>query len=238
MSTEVYIHPTAGVAASAQIGEGTKIWMNAQVREDARIGRECVIGKDAYIDFEVTIGDRCKVQNGALIYHAAELAEGVFVGPGAVLTNDRVPRALTVDGRLADTSDWHSGHTRVDRGASVGAGAILLTDVTIGEYAMIGAGAVVTRNVPPYALVVGNPARFIGFVCRCGQRLVQNAGLWKCDRDGLTYQASPTEGLVAGPTTVEFPGENARTSNESEPERTQVSPANEDSAAPPAGVPH
>jgi UDP-2-acetamido-3-amino-2,3-dideoxy-glucuronate N-acetyltransferase len=237
MSSQVYIHPTAAVAASAQIGAGTKIWMNAQVREDVCIGRECVIGKDAYVDFQVTIGDRCKIQNGALVYHAADLAEGVFIGPGAVLTNDRVPRALTVDGRLADTGDWHSGHTRLERGASIGAGAILLTDITIGEYAMVGAGAVVTRNVPPHALVVGNPARRIGFVCRCGQRLVQHAELWKCEQDGLTYKASPFGGLVAWPVTLEFRAENARTSNESEPMNRRPSPGEEDSAARPAGIP-
>lgn len=199
MSNQVYIHPSALVAPSAQIGEGTKIWMNAQVREDARIGRECIIGKDAYIDFQVTVGDRCKIQNGALIYHAADLAEGVFIGPGAVLTNDRVPRAVTPDGDLAGADDWHAGSTRIGRGASVGAGAILLTDLTIGEYAMIGAGAVVTRNVPPHNLVVGNPARPAGFVCRCGQRLVQEGGLWKCSRDESVYEAAPEGGLVACP---------------------------------------
>ncbi len=194
MSSPVYIHPSAIVAASAQIGAGTKIWMNAQVREDARIGRECIVGKDAYIDFQVTIGDRCKIQNGALIYHAADLAEGVFIGPGAILTNDRVPRAVTPDGELAGAGDWDAGKTRIGRGASVGAGAILLTNLTIGEYALIGAGAVVTRNVPPHTLVVGNPARPIGFVCRCGQRLVQDAGLWKCERDGSSYEVSPEGG--------------------------------------------
>ncbi len=195
MSIAVYIHPSAVVAASAQIGEGTKIWMNAQIREDARIGRECIVGKDAYIDLQVVIGDRCKIQNGALIYHAAELGEGVFIGPGAILTNDRVPRALTPDGELAGTDDWQSGTTRVGRGASIGAGAVLLTNLTIGEYAMIGAGAVVTRNVPPHTLVVGNPARSIGFVCRCGHRLVQEAGLWRCERDGSTYGILSTSGI-------------------------------------------
>jgi UDP-3-O-[3-hydroxymyristoyl] glucosamine N-acyltransferase len=197
MSSSVYIHPSAIAATSAQIGEGTKIWMNAQVREGARIGRECIVGKDAYIDFQVTIGDRCKIQNGALIYHAADLAEGVFIGPGAILTNDRVPRAVTPEGELAGADDWHAGSTRIGRGASIGAGAILLTNLTIGEYAMIGAGAVVTRNVLPHTLVVGNPARPVGFVCRCGQRLGQDEGLWKCERDGSRYEASPEGGLVA-----------------------------------------
>ncbi len=195
MTSAVYIHPSAVVAASAQIGEGTRIWMNAQIREDARIGRECIVGKDAYIDFHVVIGDRCKIQNGALIYHAAELADGVFIGPGAILTNDRVPRALSPTGELAGAEDWQAGRTRIGRGASVGAGAILLTNLTIGEYAMIGAGAVVTRDVPPHTLVVGNPARSVGFVCRCGYRLVQEAGLWRCERDGLTYEGLPELGI-------------------------------------------
>ncbi len=197
MSSEIYVHPTALVAASAQIGDGSKVWMNAQVREDAHIGKECIIGKDAYIDFQVTIGDRCKIQNGALIYYAADLEEGVFVGPGAILTNDRVPRAVTPEGDLASATDWHAGHTRIHRGASIGAGAILLPDLTIGAYAMVGAGAVVTSSVPAHTLVVGNPARPIGFVCRCGQRLVQNDGLWQCSRDGLQYEATPEGGLVA-----------------------------------------
>lgn len=196
MANPTYIHPTAVVAASANIGEGTKIWMNAQVREDAVIGRECIIGKDAYIDFQVTLGDHCKIQNGALVYNPATLAEGVFIGPGAILTNDRHPRALTVEGNLASASDWHAGHIRIGRGASVGAGAILITDITIGEFAMIGAGAVVTRDVPPYTLVVGNPARAIGYVCRCGRRLRNDDGVWKCNQDGLVYQPIDSGGLV------------------------------------------
>lgn len=185
--SQTYIHPTAQVAASAKIGDGTKIWMNAQVRENVSIGCECIIGKDAYIDFEVMMGDRCKIQNGALVYNAAELGEGVFIGPGAILTNDRVPRAITLDGKLAGSDNWHAGHTCVERGVSIGAGAVLITDITIGEYAMVGAGAVVTRSVPPYTLVVGNPARAIGFVCRCGHRLEPDGDLWVCKQDGLKY---------------------------------------------------
>lgn len=202
---EVYIHPTALVDARAKIGEGTKIWMNAQVREDARIGCECIISKDAYIDFQVTIGDRCKIQNGALIYNAAELAEGVFIGPGAILTNDRVPRALTLEGELAGAADWHAGHTRIGRGASIGAGAVLITDIVVGEYAMVGAGAVVTHHVPAHTLVVGSPARQVGFVCRCGERLERAEGLWKCRRDGSTYEAATEGGLVAYRGTADSP---------------------------------
>ena len=194
--SQVYMHPTAQVAASAKIGDGTKIWMNAQVRENVHMGNDCIIGKDAYIDFEVTMGDRCKIQNGALVYNAAELGDGVFIGPGAILTNDRVPRAETLDGKLAGADDWHPGHTCIERGASIGAGAILITDIIIGEYAMVGAGAMVTHNVPPYTLVVGNPAREIGYVCRCGHRLTPNGDLWVCPQEGLSYIQSPMGGLV------------------------------------------
>ncbi len=195
--SETFIHPTAVVAPSARIGRGTKVWMNAQVREEAQVGSDCIIGKDAYVDFQVVIGDRCKIQNGALLYHATTLEEGVFIGPGAILTNDRVPRALTREGNLAGAADWQSGHIQIGRGASIGAGAILLTDLKIGEYALVGAGAVVTRDVPPHALVVGNPARRVGYVCACGHRLVEQGTLWVCERDGSQYQQAADGGLAA-----------------------------------------
>jgi UDP-2-acetamido-3-amino-2,3-dideoxy-glucuronate N-acetyltransferase len=167
----VQIHPSADVSPQAQIGEGTKVWHQAQVREGARIGHHCIIGKGAYIDSNVTIGNLVKIQNGAFVFHGATLEDGVFVGPHACLANDRLPRAITPDGRPKGDADWEVGHTLIQYGASVGSGAVILPGVNIGRWAMIGAGAVVTKDVAAHGLVVGNPARLIGYVCACGHRL-------------------------------------------------------------------
>lgn len=192
----VKIHPTADVSASASIGEGTQIWHQAQVREDAMIGRHCILGKGVYVDFGVQIGDHCKLQNGASIYHGATLADGVFVGPGAILTNDRLPRAINPDGSLKSDADWQVGAISVGRGASLGAGCIVLPGVSIGEFALVAAGAVVTHDVPDHGLVMGNPARLAGFVCRCGQHLtlVQREAAWtvyRCASCNTTYRLAP-----------------------------------------------
>jgi acetyltransferase-like isoleucine patch superfamily enzyme len=193
------IHPTADVDPRARIGDGTKIWHHAQVRENAQIGRNCILGKGVFVDFGVRIGDNCKLQNYALVYHGAELEDGVFIGPRACLLNDKLPRAITGAGELKTAADWQVGRILVRRGASVGAGAIILPNVTIGEFALIGAGAVVAQNVPSFALVLGNPARQIGYVCVCGHRLVENpdAGLneWKCEYEGLRYRLRPDGGM-------------------------------------------
>jgi len=169
--SDVFIHSTAEVSPGAWLADGTRIWHHVHVREGARIGRQCILGKGVYVDFDVTIGDRCKIQNGAYLYHGVTLEEGVFVGPNAVFTNDRVPRAITPEGELKAAEDWEAGRILVRRGASVGAGAIVLPGVEIGRWAMVGAGAVVTRDVPDHGLVLGNPARLVGYVCRCGRRL-------------------------------------------------------------------
>ena len=164
-------HPTADISPQAVIGEETQIWHGAHIREGVRIGRQCVLGKNVYIDFGVQIGDRCKIQNNASIFHGATLEDGVFVGPHACITNDRLPRAITATGELKRADDWEVGVVRLRYGCSVGAGSIILPDVTIGRFAMTGAGAVVTKSVPDHGLVVGNPARLIGFLCACGGRL-------------------------------------------------------------------
>lgn len=171
MQKGVRIHPTAEVSEHAQIGEGTSIWHQAQVREEAQIGKNCILGKGVYIDFGVIIGDNVKVQNGASIYHGVTIEDGVFIGPHVCFTNDNLPRAINPDGSLKTTADWEVGHTLVKRGASIGANATILPKVVIGEWALVGAGAVVTRDVPPHGLVAGNPARLIGFVCPCGAHL-------------------------------------------------------------------
>ncbi|MCC6454699.1 MAG: N-acetyltransferase [Caldilineaceae bacterium] len=168
VQTTTTVHPTAEVSQHAIIGPGTKIWHQAQVREGAMIGANCIIGKGAYIDFGVSIGTNSKLQNGVFVYHGATIEEGVFLGPGVILTNDRSPRAINVDGTQKSDNDWQVTPIRVMRGASIGARAVILPGVTIGEYAMVGAGAVVTRHVPAYGLVYGNPARLHGHVCHCG----------------------------------------------------------------------
>ena len=142
----------------------------------ARIGAECIIGRDAFIDEGVHLGDRVKVQNGALVYHGVTVEDGVFIGPGAILTNDRFPRAITSTGDLARGDDWTVSPILIRKGASIGAGAIVVAGVDVGSFALVGAGAVVTRPVANYALVVGNPARRIGWVCACGARLTDATG--------------------------------------------------------------
>lgn len=167
----VYIHPTADVSPKAQLGEGVRVWNQAQIREGAVIGRGCIIGKDAYIDNQVEVGAHCKIQNGVFLYHGVTVEDGVFLGPRATTTNDLHPRAICPDGTPKGASDWVVTPTRICRGAAIGAGAIIVCGVTIGSFATVGAGAVVTRSVPPQGLVLGNPARLRGAVCPCGAPL-------------------------------------------------------------------
>jgi UDP-2-acetamido-3-amino-2,3-dideoxy-glucuronate N-acetyltransferase len=177
------VHPDAA------IGDGTTVWHLAQVREGARIGADCIIGRDAYIDAGVVLGDRCKVQNHALVYAPAELCDGVFIGPAAVLTNDTYPRSVTSDGRLKRGDDWTATGIHVGEGASVGARAVVLAGVRIGAWSLIGAGAVVTRDVPPHALVVGSPARRIGWVGHAGIPLeLGDDATWHCLESGRRYR--------------------------------------------------
>jgi acetyltransferase-like isoleucine patch superfamily enzyme len=167
----VRIHPTAEVAASAQIGPGTSIWNQAQVREGARIGAGCVIGKNVYVDQDVVIGDRVKIQNNVSLYHGVTVEDGVFIGPHACFTNDLVPRAVNPDGSAKTDADWAVVPSLVRAGASIGANATILAGVTIGRWALVGAGSVVTHDVADHELVVGNPARRVGSACICGRPL-------------------------------------------------------------------
>lgn len=156
------IHKTAEVSKQAKIGEGTKIWHQAQVRENAELGENCNIGKGVYIDFGVKIGDNCKIQNYVSIYHGVVVEEDVFVGPSVTFTNDLYPRAFI-------WSDEKVTRTLIKKGASIGANSTIVCGVTIGKYAMVGAGSVVTKDVPDYALVYGNPAKIKGKVDKNGK---------------------------------------------------------------------
>jgi len=165
------IHPTADVAASAVIGPGTSVWNQAQVRDGARIGSNCVLGKNAYVDAGVQMGDRVKIQNNVSVYQGVTIEDGVFVGPHVCFTNDKVPRAINRDGSAKTDADWEVSPTLVRRGAALGANSTILPGVSIGRWAMVGSGSVVTRDVLDYELVVGNPARRIGTACPCGEPL-------------------------------------------------------------------
>ncbi|MBT9255917.1 N-acetyltransferase [Phycicoccus sp. MAQZ13P-2] len=183
----VTVHPGADVAADAELGEGTVVWHLAQVREGARLGRECVVGRGAYVGTGVRVGDRCKIQNHALVYEPAVLGDGVFVGPAAVLTNDRHPRAVRPDGGLKAAADWDAVGVVCAEGASVGAGAVCVAPVRVGRWALVAAGSVVTRDVPDHALVAGSPARRIGWVGRAGVPLEERDGAWWCPSTGARH---------------------------------------------------
>jgi UDP-2-acetamido-3-amino-2,3-dideoxy-glucuronate N-acetyltransferase len=182
------IHPTAEVSAQARIGAGTRIWNYTQIREDVEIGTDCIIGKNVYIDFGVRIGSNVKIQNNVLVYHGLTIEDGVFLGPQACLTNDRFPRAITPDGLLKGADDWEVSPTVIRYGASVGASSTILAGVTIGRFAMVGAGAVVTHSVPDHGLVLGVPARLVGYVCKCGRPMEKAQAGWQCSACGWSFQ--------------------------------------------------
>lgn len=165
------ITDSSDVDARASVGEGTSVWHLAQIRENARIGEDCVVGRGAYIGPGVVVGRGCKIQNYALVYEPSRLGDGVFIGPGAVLTNDTYPRAVTPSGKKKLAEDWEATGVIISEGASIGANATCVAPVTIGSWAVVAAGAVVTNNVPDFALVAGVPARQIGWVGPAGVRL-------------------------------------------------------------------
>jgi UDP-2-acetamido-3-amino-2,3-dideoxy-glucuronate N-acetyltransferase len=175
---DVFIHETAVVDEKVQIGPGTKIWHFSHVLADSSVGKECTIGQNVVIGPEVAIGDRCKIQNNVSVYKGVTLEDGVFCGPSMVFTNVFNPRAEIR--RMDEVRP-----TLVRRGATIGANATIVCGVTIGRWAFIGAGAVVTDDVPDHALVVGNPAKQVGWVCECGEKLTKKLTCKACKK---TYE--------------------------------------------------
>lgn len=184
MSRAAVIHSSADVSVESYIGDETTVWQQAQVRERASIGSGCVLAKGVYVDFEVVIGNNCKLQNNVSVFHPAILEDGVFLGPGVIVTNDRVPRAVNPDGTIKGSADWQASPVRIGKGAAIGAASVILAGVTIGRWALVGAATVVLRDVPDHGLVVGNPGRLMGYVCACGTRVE--------DEDDATKRVCPS----------------------------------------------
>ncbi|MCD4671116.1 MAG: acetyltransferase [Anaerolineaceae bacterium] len=182
----VRIHESAEVASDAVIGDGTSIWHQCQVRPGARIGQNCILGKGVYIDAGVVLGSNVKIQNYVSVFHGVTMEDGVFVGPHVCFTNDMRPRAINPDGSLKSADDWELSKTLIKKGAALGANSTIRCGVTIDEWAMVGSGSVVTRDVPAYGLVYGNPAKLNGFVCPCGEVLEKEE-----EKDGLVTARCP-----------------------------------------------
>jgi len=181
MSERAYfVHPTSCVDEPCTIGDGTKIWHFSHVMADSVIGRQCTIGQNVFVASGVRIGDHCKIQNNVSVYTGVVLEDHVFCGPSMVFTNVVNPRS-----EIVRKDEYKS--TRVKRGASIGANATILCGVTLGVYAFVGAGAVVTHDVPDFALVTGNPARRTGWMCRCGLKLEPASEKPRCDACGTAY---------------------------------------------------
>jgi UDP-2-acetamido-3-amino-2,3-dideoxy-glucuronate N-acetyltransferase len=184
----VRIVDSAEIDSSATIGDGSSIWHLAQVRDGVKIGKNCIVGRGAYIGSGVIIGDNCKIQNYALVYEPAKLANGVFIGPAAVLTNDQFPRAVNPDGALKGASDWKAVGVEIGEGSSIGARAVCVAPVKIGAWALVAAGAVVTKDVPNFALVAGVPAKRISWVGRAGKPLDEIGNdRFRCPETGALY---------------------------------------------------
>lgn len=174
---DVRIHPTALIESGVTLGRGTSVWDNVHIRHDAVVGEECIIGEKTYIAYGVRIGNRCKLNSFVYVCTAVTVEDGVMISAGTIFTNDRFPRATTPDLRKLRSSDpdEHTLPTRVREGATIGAGCIIGNDLTIGRFAMVGMGALVTRSIPDFALAMGHPAVTVGAVCRCGQLLFRHA---------------------------------------------------------------
>ena len=186
-----FIHATAQVEQGSSLGVGTKVWANAHIRGEARIGESVTIGEGVYVGPGVEIGDNCKIQNLAQVFDPAKLGKGVFLGPGAILTNDRLPRAVSPEFSSLNATDWKIVGVTLEEGCSIGAGSVCVAPLRVGKWAMVGAGSVVTHDVPDFALVQGNPARFVRWVGKTGRTLVEmEENLWECPDTGETFTIS------------------------------------------------
>ncbi len=188
MNKDIFIHPLA-VVESSDIGEGTRIWAWTHIMPGAKIGRFCNIGEHCYIENDVKIGDYCTIKNGVCLWDGITLEDHVFVGPCAVFTNDKYPRSRA--------KDWELRRTLVKKYATIGAGAVILCGIEIGAFSMIGAGAVVTKSVPDFAVVAGNPAKILGYACFCGSIVLKAKNLKRrkflekeiiCPKCGISYK--------------------------------------------------
>ena len=177
----IRIHPSAEVSESATVGEGSSIWHLCQIRPEATIGQNCILGRGVYVDAGVQIGNNVKIQNYVSVYHGVTIEDGVFVGPHVCFTNDMLPRAVNPDGSLKSSDDWTVSETRIGAGAALGANSTIRCGVTIGQWAMVGCGSVVTCDIPNYGLAYGNPARLHGYACPCGQKMQQKT----VDKEGI-----------------------------------------------------
>jgi acetyltransferase-like isoleucine patch superfamily enzyme len=183
------IHKSADIDNTASIGTNSIIWHQVQIREHVKIGNNCMLAKNVYIDHDVIIGNNCRIQNNASLYYKTIVEDGVFIGPYVCVTNDVTPRAVLPNGKAKKESDWKSGTVVIKEGASVGAGVIILPNVTIGKWAFVGAGSIVTKNVPDFALVYGSPSKIQGYVCKCGKKLAKvKTGSYHCVSCNQTYQ--------------------------------------------------
>ena len=205
------VQPTADIDDGVELGARTRVWHLAQVRSGARLGADCNIGRGAYIGPGVVLGDACKVQNYALVYEPAVLGDGVFIGPAVVFTNDTYPRAVNPDGSLKNAEDWNPVGVEVSEGAAIGARAVCIAPVRIGAWATVAAGAVVTRDVPAYAVVAGVPARQVGWVGPAGHPLVPGSsdGEWTCPLTGALFRVhdgalAPISEHVSDPAALTF----------------------------------
>jgi UDP-2-acetamido-3-amino-2,3-dideoxy-glucuronate N-acetyltransferase len=188
LAADIFIHSHA-LCESSEVGHGTRIWAFAHVMKGAVIGRDCTVGGHAFVESGCRIGDRVTVKNQAMIWSGVEIDDDVFVGPGVTFTNDRLPRSPRmlfppIAERYGDRAQWLLP-IRIERGASLGARCVIVAGVTVGAYAMVAAGAVVTRNVAAHGLAMGAPARRVGWSCRCGERLaLLVTNTWRCPRCG------------------------------------------------------
>lgn len=180
---DAVIHPTAELGTGAAVGRGSRLWRRVLLADGVQVGHQCTLGTDVHLGPGTRVGDRVKIQNAVQVFGAA-IHDEVLLCPGVLIIEDSTPRAVTSAGLPQTSEDWTPRPVTVHRGATVGAGAILLPGIQIGAYAMIAAGAVVDRDVPPHALIAGNPHRHVGWACRCGTRLTGTA----CRRCGSRYE--------------------------------------------------